>query len=543
MAEKNVNEVIERFNQTKTKRDGNWNSLFQDCFDYVLPRKNNITYTQQGERKDIKIYNSTAIRSNEKHAAGIFAYCCPPDKRWFALRAKNNELQKLDNVKRWFQEVTQILFEEYANSNFNAALHEALLDIGIGTCCISQMEGKGSTFNFSALHIMEYYFLESDEGMVDTVFRSFKLTARQAVLKFGAETLHEEITKAANNEKQQETEFEFLHAVFPRAERDPEKIDAANMAYASMYIDVKHKKLISEGGYNELPYHVCRYSKTSGETVGRGPAMNCLAEIKTVNKMDEDILLATELKVKPPWTAPDDESYALVIDSSPGGITYYKPGLVDTRPQPVNMQSDIKVGREEVERKEQFIYRAFANDIFEVLSDRKNMTATEVIQRVEDQLITLIHALSRIQSELFSPMLNRSFAIGIRAGLFPPPPQELMQDPQYEVEYVSKMALAIKMLENRSFAETMGMIGDFAALDPSILDNLNLDKIVQGVSSNNGMPTEWVRSEDEVKQLRMAKAQAAQQQNQMAMLQQAADAVPKLQKRTEPGSPMAAVMG
>lgn len=538
-----VTELIARFNRTKTERDGNWNTMLQDCFDYVLPRKNNITYTMKGERKDTKIYNSTAIRCNEKHAAGIFAYCCPPDKRWFALRAKNNELQKIDSVKRWFAEVTQVLFEEYANSNFNAALHEAFLDLGIGTCCISQMEGRVNLFNFSALHIMEYYYLESEEGVVDTVFRAFKLTARQAVAKFTEEKLDAEIVKAANNERLMETEFEFLHAVYPRLERDETKLDAMNMPYSSMYIDIKHQKLISESGYNELPYHVCRYSKSSNETMGRGPAMNCLAEIKTINKMDEDILLATELKVKPPWTAPDDESSDLVIDNSPGGITYYKPNALGALPAPVNMGSDIGIGREEVERKEQFIYRAFANDVFEILAEKKNMTATEVIQRVEDQLITLIHALSRIQSELFSPMLNRSFGIAMRLGMLPEPPQELMIDPQYEVEYVSKMALAIKMLENRSFAETMQMLMGFIELDPSVMDNLNMDKIVQGVSSNNGMPTEWVRSEDEVKAMRQARAQAQQKQMQEQQMLQMADAVPKLQGATQPGSPLSQLMG
>lgn len=538
-----VTELIARFNRTKTERDGNWNTLLQDCFDYVLPRKNNITYTQKGERKDTKIYNSTAIRCNEKHASGIFSYSCPPDKRWFALRAKNNELQKLDSVKRWFGEVTQILFEEYANSNFNAALHEAFLDLGIGTCCISQMEGRTNLFNFSALHISEYYYLESEEGIVDTVFRAFKLTARQAVAKFTEEKLDSEIVKAANNDRQMEQEFDFLHAVYPRLERDEEKLDALNMPFCSMYIDIKHQKLISESGYNELPYHVCRYSKSSSETMGRGPAMNCLAEIKTVNKMDEDILLATELKVKPPWTAPDDESSDLVIDNSPGGITYYKPNTLGALPAPVNMGSDIGIGREEVDRKEQFIYRAFANDVFEILGDKKQMTATEVIQRVEDQLITLIHALSRIQSELFSPMLNRSFGIGMRMGMFPPPPQELMIDPEYEVEYVSKMALAIKMLENRSLGETMNMLMGFIELDPSVMDNLNMDKIVQGVSSNNGMPVEWIRSEDEVTSMRAARAAAAQKAQQAQQIEQLANAVPKLQGATQPGSPLAQLTG
>ena len=63
----------------------------------------------------------------------------------------------------------------------------------------------------------EIYIAENHQGVVDTVFRKFQLTARQAVQRFGADTLPDKIVTDA--EERPDTQHEFLHAVFPNPER------------------------------------------------------------------------------------------------------------------------------------------------------------------------------------------------------------------------------------------------------------------------------------------------------------------------------------
>ena len=61
-------------------------------------------------------------------------------------------------------------------------------------------------------------------------------------------------------------------------------------------------------------------------------------------------------------------------------------------------------------------------------------------------------------------------------------------------------------------------------MDPTILDNYDLDKATRGIGRNLAVPTGWERSIEEVGELRQGRAQAAQQQQAIEQAQGAAKA-------------------
>ena len=65
------------------------------------------------------------------------------------------------------------------------------------------------------------------------------------------------------------------------------KRDNKNMAFASYYIDMESKKLMSESGFEEMPYIVPRFLKATGEVMGRSPAMVALPDVKMLNLMSK----------------------------------------------------------------------------------------------------------------------------------------------------------------------------------------------------------------------------------------------------------------
>jgi hypothetical protein len=67
--------------------------------------------------------------------------------------------------------------------------------------------------HFNTLHIAEYYIQENVNGKVDTLYRKYKLTARQAVQEFGEKNVGEKILTAAKEKPDQK--FNFIHAVEP----------------------------------------------------------------------------------------------------------------------------------------------------------------------------------------------------------------------------------------------------------------------------------------------------------------------------------------
>ena len=75
------------------------------------------------------------------------------------------------------------------------------------------------------------------------------------------------------------------------------------------------------------------------------------------------------------------------------------------------------------------------------------MTATEVLQRAQEKGYLLAPIIdSRIQSELFGPMITREIDILDRAGQLPPMPDKLkkMGGLEYDVVYESQIQVAQK---------------------------------------------------------------------------------------------------
>jgi hypothetical protein len=87
--------------------------------------------------------------------------------------------------------------------------------------------------------------------------RKFRYTARQAAQEWG-EDAGKDVLRAA--EKEPDRPFAFLHAVMPRADRDPERPGAKGKPILSAYVNLEERTLVAEGGYDELPYQVPRWS-------------------------------------------------------------------------------------------------------------------------------------------------------------------------------------------------------------------------------------------------------------------------------------------
>jgi len=113
----------------------------------------------------------------------------------------------------------------------------------------------------------------------------------------------------------------------------------------------------------------------------------------------------------------------------------------------------------------------------------------------------------------------------------------------YKIEYISTLALALKFSEVKAFANTMSYIGPWAEMEPSILDNYSLDDISRGIGETMGMPARWLRPRDQVRAIREARREAEQRMAALQVAQGVAEAIPKLQKKTEKGSPLEALVG
>jgi hypothetical protein len=530
-------DILSRFNQLKSERQI-WDNIWQELSDLIQPRKNQILSKQTPEAsKNADLSDTTAVDANMTLGAGQLQYITPAAERWFAydfpevLRSRNNG-QVPSKAAKWFADCTDIAMREVARSNFYTEVHESYLDRGgMGTACLYAQEGKRTSLNFCSHPVSTYCIAEDEEGYVDTVFREFKLTVRQAVKRFGVDNVGEKIRKAYNDDKSTrlDEKFSFVHAVFPREDgkRDFQKKDGQNKPVASVYVCIEDKKVVSNSGYDEMPYFVTRYLTWGEEVYGYCPSIDVLPTIRQVNFIEKQMDALAEKAAFPPVLIPS--SLEGVIDMRAGGKTVFDENMPATgQPREWQTQGRYDIGADRVQKKQEQIKKAYHNDLFQMFAQaERQMTAYEAMQRVSEKLVMFSPTFARLTTELLNPLLQRIFGILLRSGMFPQPPPEVFVDrgdgklalaiPQ--VVYTSKVALAIKALENRSFVEFMQIVAGLIQMKPEVLDKLDADKVFADIMRNYSLPTGWLLDDEVVDQIRAARAQQQQAQAQMMAAQ------------------------
>jgi hypothetical protein len=242
------------------------------------------------------------------------------------------------------------------------------------------------------------------------------------------------------------------------------------MDIASIYVSVDDKMIVMESGYEEMPYQLPVFDKDAEEIRGRSPMMKMLPDIKQLSVMKQTRMKGWEKICDPPAVFPSDGS-VWPMATQPGGVMYKMPGADD--PVWFEFKGNIAALDEAIEKTKEEIKSGFFLDLFDVLIDRKNMTATEVRARIEQQLRFLTPIIGRLQSELFNPMIKRVINILIRAKKIEFP--DILSGVPYTIEYLGPLALAMKTLETQGFVIAMEQLN--AAFAPSenfeYLDNFD----------------------------------------------------------------------
>ena len=509
-----------------------WESHWQEVADYMLTRRADIVQVRaRGDKRNVQIFDATAVHSLEMLASSLHGSLTSSANRWFSLRFKESELNDSDEAKEWLDLVTDKMYVAFNRSNFQQEVFETYHDlIAFGTSCMMIEEDDDSIVRFSSRHIREIYIEENSKGIVDCIYRRFKLTHKAAADKFGLENLSRDIQNKIK--KSPFEDCEIVHVVKPRDTYNPRKLDKKNMPFVSYYFEMDSGHIISIGGFREFPYVVPRYLKASNEIFGRSPGMMVLPDVKVLNKMVEVGLKAAQKQVDPPLLVPDD-AMMLPIRTAPGSLNYYRSGSRD-RIEPLNIGANNPLGLNMEEQRRKSIARAFHIDQLQI-QEARTMTATEVAQRAEEKLRILGPTLGRLQAELLEPTIIRVFSIMLRNKLFPQAP-ELLANQEIDVEYVSPMALAQKGQELSSIMRGMEIFGSISQMTP-VVDYIDEKGLVKQIIKVLGLPAKMIKSDAEVEEIKAQRQEEQAKQAEMMQAMQEAkvakDAAPMVQTLNE----------
>jgi hypothetical protein len=523
MAERaKLEDIMKRLGELKRAR-AVWEPLWKDVTAHVLPRRSFWDVDDSsGLTPTTKQYDDSPLSDLQDLADGMQGWVMPPTGGWFHIRMQNRDLQDESGVADWLEAVEAILDAELQRSPFYQAVAEYFLDamsMGTAVMLIEDDVAKHRVL-FSARHLKECYIAEDRAGDVDTLYREYKMTNRAALQAWGDKL---DPTRVGLAHTMPFGTFTVIHAVFPRDDRDYNKMDQLNQPWESRYIDKDLAKDIDIGGYKTFPYCVWRYMKNSGEVYGRSPAIDAMPNIMRLQHIGRDMLEASQKGVRPPMNIPSSMKGQERL--GPAGFNYFDdPNKVIS---PINLAQNYAIGDEQVARIQAAVKRHFRTINFlllEQLADRANITAREIIERRGENTVMLGVICAGLYNSTLLPTLTRTYDIADRNGLIPEAPPALYGGGKLKVVFSGPLAMAA----NR-FHQSQGITAGFqimlptAQVFPRSLDNVDEDEMMRIGLDMAGFPQKAIREVDarDAKREAEAKAQAAQVQAQQAANEQA----------------------
>lgn len=519
---------------------------WQELADYILPRKNSIAVQRiPGYKRTQRLYDSTAPHDMGMLASAIHGTLTPSFTRWFGLTSVDEDIKKDSSFRNWLDATNNRMRDEINKSNFNSEGHELYIDMcTFGTACLYEEEasekGWWGGLRFHSSSIEKFCVAEGPDNKVDTVYRRLFLTTHALKQKWPSTIPEEVITCPKANQL-----WEVIHAVYPKTAAS-KPFDNGEHKTSSIYLLSATRTILREKSYYEFPFMAPRWTKYADETYGRGPSHDALPDIRTLNKVVESELRNLSKNIDPPLGSVRGEVFgpARMI---PGGIT-----SVSNRESlfPIDTSGKFEIVNLKKEDLRQSIHGLYFIDQLQLAQSGPQMTATEVNVRYETMQRILGPTLGRIDTEFATPLINRTFKIMYRAGLFFPLPEVLnaalrTKPLELKIQYEGPLARAQRSSDLNASQQLIQTIEPIAKLAPDSIEVIDWDELIRHTAETLGVPSDVIRDQKEVQTIHQQKQQVLEEQKQQQDAMQATEGVKNLSpmvrsagQKPQQGSPL-----
>jgi hypothetical protein len=354
------------------------------------------------------------------------------------------------------------------------------------------------------------------EMEIDTVFRVYRQTAKDLISRFDPATLPDEVVKKATSEKLLE-EYDLVHYVAPAWLHTDQLPPDWIWPFVSIHYMKDKKRILSFGGYDNMPYICARWERSDREIYGRGPTWEILPDMRLINEVEKVYLKGVQKAIAPAMFVPDS-GLLDPLDTTPDAINYYTVGIggKDTI-FPVPNAGTIEYAQDLNARLVTSIKEGYFLDVLELPGpiapdgDIMRFSATEVSVRMRNRMPVLGPLLARQESELLDPLIRRTAYILTKTGQLGEMPEELTEG--FRVEYLNPISIAMRSGEVNSMVQLFEMIMPLAQIDQTIPMYFNTQQILKNTAEILQVPPSNLRTEEEVQAI-------VQKQQQDKLLQQ-----------------------
>lgn len=509
----------------------NFESYWQSLHDYFYIESQDVNKSSAaGSELTIdNLYDATTLESADVLASGFMNYLTPPTSKWFRLRHRNPKLSDNKKIGDWLEGAADEVNYTLNRSNFYDTMFPTYKSSGVyGTSLLIEEEDIYDDARFFNMPVKQVCIVEDARGRVVEYYIEFEYTALQAATRWGIDSLSQKMQQEVKDNKEQK--HKFLLVIGLRSIRDVRSETKENLPIEALWIDMESKAIIEEGGYNEFPAMCHRFDKRPFIAWGFSPAMKALPFARLLNAISKTTLRSFMKNTDPSIAAPNN-AFIMPFNQNPRAINYYKKDIVTQGQKDIfaiGNYGNPELGMNAVEYYSQKVKSLMFYDVFlafEGLS--KQMNNPEVMERINEKMALLGPSVGRFLSEVLHPIVIRTMGILFRRGKLPEPPNELLMEPYYEIDFVGQLAQAQRRTELNTLVTALGLVGEMANVTPAVIDKIDPDKVTDETWAITGAPVRVLRDDEEVAKIRSARAQEQAKIQELQMLNAGSDIVKK----------------
>ena len=405
-----------------------------------------------------------------------------------------------------------------AETNYYNAMAVMYLDLVVfGSAAMLIYEDDANVFRCYSPALGEFYLGQDYKLSVNTFGRQFTLTVHQVVSQFGLENCSDTVQNAwKKGGAALRQSVDICHLIEPNNDGKG-KVNRRFPVRETYWEKAKSDgTVLAQHGFNEMPGIFPRWELTANDSYGTSPAMDALPDVIQLQHETKRKAQGLDKMLNPPVVA-DVQLKNQPTSMLPNGVTYVA-GMNNVGIKPVyQVQFPIDAVTIDIQDVRERIREIFHNPLFTMFSQLDTVrSATEIDARREEKLVLLGSVLERFENEGLDPSINRIFSIMNRMKLLPEPPEEIAGRP-IEVQYVSVLSTAQRAVSAIPVERWVGMIGNLAAVQPSVLNIPNWDEMIRNYGEAIGVEARDMNSREAAAAI--AAQEAAQLQAQEAMVQ------------------------
>ncbi len=392
-----------------------WTDIWEEVYDYVIPHRESFFQESSAARRTENIYDETAVTGLPKFASRLQLGFFPPNGRAFKLMP-GTEFPKAEITKSLQEEldrITDMLHEGLRNSNFNSELHEGLQDLGMGTLNMLVEEGRFvGDLHFTSVPPTNVALLPGHMDGINSWFRWNNETELTEIKhRYPDAKFSDKMSQVQRKDPHRKTKI--IEATM-YDEKDRFKDEYTYYLVSETDKQILIKKTLKGRGDN--PWITTRWSKSGFEVWGRGPVLQAMPAIKTLNLTVQLILENAEMAIAGSFVYDDDGVF------NPDNITI-QPGTFIPRSPGSSIDSLQSAGRFDVaqlvldDMRRNVRKALFIDELDTRPNARTPLSATEVSERLADVARDMGAVAGRMQKEFLQPLVERIIAIYTKQGL------------------------------------------------------------------------------------------------------------------------------